>query len=204
MAIQSDVEHETTSRSKSLTAADKWPGNSYRQHRQLRDKTLERYPYLSCNRWRSNAGEHLIKAVRTLAAGSETLGGALLMANLLWQKHLGATVPWWFIGLAEIAGACSIAGGILLWREHRSGRVVSLVVQLLQILQVQARRFGYLFVAGVQLSVTVPPNPYLLHVGFFGSFSLRWHPTSVLMVGVNLFSLGVVILLVRGHQARAS
>ena len=73
--------------------------------------------------------------------------------------------------------------------------MVSLVIQWLQILQVQVRRVGYLFVAGVQLSVTVPPNPYLFHVGFFGSISLRWHSTSASMVGVNLFSLGVVILL---------
>jgi len=105
------------------------------------------------------------------------------MANLLWQKHLGMTIPWWFIGLGEAAGAFSFTGGILLWREHRAGRVVSLVIQWLQILQVQVRRVGYLFVAGVQLSVTVPPNPYLFHVGFFRSISLRWHSTSASMVG---------------------
>ena len=67
-------------------------------------------------------GEHLTKVVRRLAAGSETLGGLLLMANLLWQKHLGMTIPWWFIGLGEAAGAFSFTGGILLWREPSRAR----------------------------------------------------------------------------------
>ena len=44
------------------------------------------------------------------------------MANLLWQKHLGMTIPWWFIGLGEAAGAFSFTGGILLWREPSRAR----------------------------------------------------------------------------------
>ena len=137
--------------------------------------------------------------VRRVVGGSEVLGGTLLMANVLWQIRRGATAPDWLIVLAVLAGAASTAGGVLLWRERCLGRQISLIVQALQILRVQTSRFGYVFVAGVQLNVTVPLR---LQFGFFGTLSLRWHAASPFMVGVNLFSLAATMaLLGRGLSA---
>ena len=135
-----------------------------------------------------------------LIAWSEMLGGAIGLVVLLpiaAYEHVVPLSAIYYVSSA-LGFVLSIVAGWRLFRRQVGGRELSLVVQVLQVLQVTALGWSIQYAAGLQVLVKIERGMFMVSPGanagmWFGpTYSpLPW------MVAVNLFALWASVHLVR-------
>jgi hypothetical protein len=135
-----------------------------------------------------------------LVAWSELLGGTaglLILLPVAAIQRVAALTPIYFLGAGFGFLFAMIAGWRLL-RDKQFGRELSLVVQLLQVVQIVANGWMFKYVTGLQLVLEIDSRG----VGFSpGVNATAWlGPTlapSASIVGINFFALWATIYLAR-------
>lgn len=92
----------------------------------------------------------------------------------------------------------SIVAGVLLWRRHRLGIPLSVIVQVPQIISFSINKLAYLFISGLQIAFILKSKKIAIEF-MLGS---KWHLNFAtedhsLTIGLNIIALFIVIYLLR-------
>ena len=159
----------------------------------------------------SALGGYILKRmrwIRRLIALSQLAGGALLIALEFGARGRGAALPVWHVALVVLLGGASAVAGLLLWRGSALGRMASLTIQALQVVQFDLAVGSYAFVAGLKFAVFAT-GAFLVgtNFGFLGTLVLGPNGSVAAgqapsQVAVNLAALAAaVFLLIEGQPA---
>jgi hypothetical protein len=143
-----------------------------------------------------------------LIAWSELLGGLTGLVVLLPVaaiQRVASLGPMYYLG-AGLGFLAAMVAGVLLLKRKQFGREFSLVVQLLQVVQLTALGWMVQYATGIQVLVKIGPGTFQLSPGVNAAVWLA--PTLVPVhwaIGVNMFALWAAIYLARGiFKQRAS
>ena len=95
----------------------------------------------------------MTKALRRLISGLEVIGGVFGIF-ILARQLIGSRVDLYVLLLGPIAIGIflmSVVAGVLLWREHRAGRMASIIVQTIQLPKVVSPPLIFSFSFGLDL-----------------------------------------------------
>ena len=136
-----------------------------------------------------------------LIAWSELLGGLAGLVVLLPVaaiQRVASLGPMYYLGAGLGFLAASVAG-VLLLRRKQFGRELSLVVQLLQVVQLTALGWMIHYATGIQALIKIGPGTFQLSPGV--NAAVWFAPTLVpahWTIGVNMFALWAAIYLASG------
>jgi hypothetical protein len=136
----------------------------------------------------------------------EIVGSLVAAISVLLRAVLMQLASVWFPALIAMAFfAVTGTGGGLLLRRKRAGTVLSVVAQLLQVVQIETGNLRYAVVAGPYLVSTRHGGWTGLKAGFEGTFMFfvrgGAHPESTSHLVVNFLPL-VLLVLLRMAQPR--
>ena len=148
------------------------------------------------------------RASRRLISGLEVVGG--VFGVFTFAKHLpGYRLDAYLLLLAPIVIGIflmSLIAGVLLWRNHRAGRMASIIVQVIQLPKIVSPLLTFLFSFGLDCYPYLQVNKgRVLHagVGFkLGAFYNLYlnNPGIPFSVGISIPAIVFLIVLLR-HKA---
>jgi hypothetical protein len=117
--------------------------------------------------------------VRKLLACSEVAGGVLGLLLLAYVDYKTGILPTVIVLLPGLSGFIfTTAAGLMLWRDTARGRLLSLVVQAVQIPLVSTSAFGLWFQAGPQVLIGAWGQRPVAYLGFRSDYTLALPPVS--------------------------
>jgi glucose dehydrogenase len=136
-----------------------------------------------------------------LIAWSELLGGLAGLVVLLPVtaiQRVALLGPMYYLG-AGLGFLAALVAGVLLLRRKQFGRELSLVVQLLQVVQLTALGWKIQYATGIQALIKIGPGTFQLSPGVNAAV---WFAPPLVpahwAIGVNMFALWAAIYLARG------
>ena len=134
-----------------------------------------------------------------VVAGVELASGVYCIAAGLLMWH---TVGW-LAAILALGGVLSSLGGFWLWRGAARGFVLSMWLQVAQVVQLVVPGIAFVVVLGPSLAVGLPSGEaFSLRAAMEPEFLLAFgHHTNPLRLEVNLLALVFLVALRRTHAA---
>ncbi|HEY5021720.1 MAG TPA: hypothetical protein VII30_04445, partial [Gemmatimonadaceae bacterium] len=130
------------------------------------------------------------------------LVGLVVLLPLAAIQRVALLGPMYYLG-AGLGFLGALVAGVLLLRRKQLGRELSLVVQLLQVVQLTALGWMIHYATGIQALIKIGPGTFQLSPGV--NAAVWFAPTLVpahWAIGINMFALWAAIYLATGIVKR--